>query len=281
MVLGGFLGIGGDKSSSDSSFTQTGTKLSSGVSLEDTTQATKQTTDTQQTQTQTQTEDQTRNLSQQDLQFVESLDQDTQDLLKAFLADTATSNDAKGLSDFIANRAVSGDMTESIAAIVENARFQGEQDIGRAVTGNANLAGSTLNSFVQQTAGEQYADLNVQLAGLEGELAFKAREIETAELSAALEGIIGAEAGKTGNVVGIADVLKGATQQTTGTTEQQTALQSQTQSETLASIVEALSALQTGTARTKTGEVINLDASGTGTTSSKSLNFGLGISGGI
>jgi len=259
--MGFSLGFGSSKGSSSSAFSQKGTKDSNANKFSRSSIANDQTTNTTQASQSDKSAFSDQALSQEDLQFVNNLDTDTQNLLKSFLSDTATSNDAKGLADFVATRAIGGDLTKSIEDIVSNARLQGKQDIGRATVGNANEAGSSLNSFVQQTAGEQYADLNSQLAGLTGELNFKAREIQSAELSQALQGIINADSSQAANVSGIANVLKGATQETSGSSMQKGTSSSTEQSSQLSTILEALTSLQRGTEYSNTSERIKLDSS--------------------
>lgn len=124
-------------------------------------------------------------------------------------------------------------ISSQIAPIIANARRQGERDIGRGRTQLAGAAGSGLDSGVVAATAEAEADLASRLAALESELAINARGVETDERTRAITALLaGGEAGanletlgsrtQVGNVAEIANLLRGASAETTTTGEAQT-----------------------------------------------------------
>ena len=194
------------------------------------------------------------------LQTISLLDEQTGITLRDLLERIAISDEAAGtgaaadiasardLSAFMKSRAIGGDNTADIAAIIEAARTQGTKDIGRANTQFAAQAGSGLNTVVEKLRQEGLTDLNVQLAGLEGQLNFEADKLQSQDLVSALASLT--EVGKTGQAIGsdtiksitqIAEILKGSEGTISVATEEQ-----QTTNEVQA-IIEAMQALTEGT----------------------------------
>ena len=194
------------------------------------------------------------------LQTISLLDEQTGITLRDLLDRIAISDEAAGtgaagdiasardLSAFMKTRAIGGDNTADIAAIIEAARAQGTEDIGRANTQFATQAGSGLNTVVEKLKQEGLTDLNVQLAGLEGQLNFEADKLQSQDLVSALASLT--EVGKTGQAIGsdtiksitqIAEILKGSEGTVSIATEEQ-----QTTNEVQA-IIEAMQALTEGT----------------------------------
>ena len=159
---------------------------------------------------------------------------------------------AAGTGDFIDNE---------IGAIVSNARRQGERQLGQNVIAAQQQVGGSANSFAGLVEAIGTADLESNLARLESELALTGRQLESADLNTALQGLLqsgqltaGAGTSEIANIAQLADVLRGAEETTvqdvTGTQQQQAA--EETEVNTLIEILRELEEVQTGRSDTAT-----------------------------
>ncbi len=208
----GLLGIGGSKSKEESKSTSKLERI--------------------QTETSTGQKDTTSTLSQEDLKTISSLDDQTKELLTGFLT-TLTENAASteeqdrigGILDILQERALTteADINAQTGALVDEARRQGEKQLGQQVTSLAQATGSSQNSLVQQSATEGAQDLETRLAALGSEFALKARESETDDLNQLIQAIgsgAQAEGQNVSSIAAIANILKGASVTSAGTSTQ-------------------------------------------------------------
>jgi len=184
----------------------------------------------------TQTEDTTgekstaSTLSNEDLKTISSLDEETKALLTDFLVqlgDAAGEDTAQisGIIDILQEKALTAeeDINANTAALINDARLQGEKALGRSVTSLATATGSSQNSLVSQIANEGAVDLESRLTALGSEFALQARGAEVAELNSLISAIGQKSAVGTQDISGIAslaNVLKGASVTSTGASTQ-------------------------------------------------------------
>lgn len=139
-------------------------------------------------------------------------------ILQSFATPEATGARAD-IGTMLSERAATApeDIQALIDPIVAEARTQGERKLGQAGQAISREAGSSLNSLVQLLQAEGGAELESRLGSLAGQLGLQGRQIATGEATSALTAT-------GGEVSRIADILKGATQETTATgiSEEQT-----------------------------------------------------------
>lgn len=137
------------------------------------------------------------------------LDQEVQDQIAELISGIGGGADIGELFGLRQERALSSeaDIAGSIEGIVNQARSEGEQQIGRDLVGFQNAAGSSLNTLVRSLETEGRTDLETSLGGLQGQLELQGRQLTTDELSG-LTGDISAGVGDLGGI------LKGATAET-------------------------------------------------------------------
>lgn len=122
-----------------------------------------------------------------------------------------------------------GAIAEDIDAIVGEARRTGEQELTRQGTRLSEAAGSSLNTVNADLLNRGRADLESGLASLAGQLGIRGRELASQDLSTAFAGLVeGLQTGANVELAGqalpieqiaaLAQILKGATAQTTGRT---------------------------------------------------------------
>lgn len=209
-----------------------------------------------------------KTLSEQ-LSTVSALDAETQQALEQLLGGL----DVGGLSEAQSERALgTEDRLSGITdAIIENARAQGEEDVGVALQGFARSAGSSQNTIVQQLGLKESGRVNREIADLAATLGIQVDQLTTAG--------IGEAAGAQGDLTTqLAGILKGAETRTATTGEQTT------ETDIVTALQEILATTETGTQVTQTTEEELVDAlvSGTktasGTGSGKSSEVGGGFS---
>ena len=91
-----------------------------------------------------------------------------------------------------------GEISTGDKAIVEAARREGQQEIGRSETLLATAGGSRLSSFVQGATAEAQAGLATSIGQLTGELSARGEERRIAETSALLDVLKGATTERVG-----------------------------------------------------------------------------------
>ena len=164
----------------------------------------------------------------------------------------------------LANRALGADQTsaDAIAAIVEASRAAGERTLTRATTTAAQQAGSAFNSFVQELGSRGAADLETQLAGLQGQLGLQARQAGTQELLGAIEAFGRTAETDTRQVASLVDALKGAVTSAVEVGDASQVARTEEQ-QTINTLQEILRALQESA---NTESVTTVDAQGSTTT---------------
>jgi len=186
-------------------------------------------------------------------QQISSLSPEIQALVESLITQQATGQSgASELQNLLVQRAQTADQAFDPTAILNEARRQGEQQLGRTKVALSQQAGSSMNSLVQQLIGEQRGALESQLASLAAQLTQAGRQAATQEIA-------GAATLPQQNLTQLLEVLKGATVTGTTTTEQLTTQEAKTV-QTLREIVDAL-----------------LKSNTTGTTKSKSSGFSLSL----
>lgn len=125
------------------------------------------------------------------------------------------------------------DILGQIQPIVSEARRSGERQIGRARTDLGTVTGSTQDSTAVAATAEAEAALQSQLAALESELTIGARNTQTDEMTRAITAMLGsAQAGGelanlgvtsgVGNITEVANLLRGASAETSSTGQVET-----------------------------------------------------------
>ena len=151
--------------------------------------------------------------TQQD-QTLSLLDDETQELLTNLLQGVAGGDQLGEINQVLADRALSAD--EDLAgmneAIVTNARGQLEERLGQTMQQLARTAGSSQNSLVAQLGLDEAAAVERELADLSSTLGLQTRRVATEELQ-------GAQASGQSLAIQLAEVLKGATQVGSSTSE--------------------------------------------------------------
>lgn len=274
-ILG--LNLGLSKSKSSGASKTTGTSRRSGTANKSTTNrqtnrqtGTKSTTGTSQRSGSTSSQES----GKQDLSsLVSNLDAGTQEQLQEIIKSIGSPSDIKAISGSLSERALNADkaLAGNTQAALDVAERRGKRSIGQSQTSLSKAAGSTQNSLVQQIGLEADTNLQVELAGLESTLNAANRRQSTEELQGAL-------AGQTSSITDVANILKGATQQTTqqtNTTKLSSALQDLLQTSSSTEVQDLLSELL-GTSKSK--QTISERASSASSTnsSSKGTNVGLG-----
>lgn len=176
------------------------------------------------------------------------LDIETQDFVKDLIAQLGGDISLEGkdlMSDLAASisaraQTAETDIAAQISPIVTGARAEGERQLQALQTQLAQQAGGSLaNTLVTSSTAQGRADLETQIAKLEGELTLQARGQVTQELTAALQGAAGLsaeEARPTENITNLLNILKGAQVEQTQLGEAATTTES-----TLNRILDALS----------------------------------------
>ena len=160
----------------------------------------------EQTQTGSQTAESLTDILGTQISETTTLDPITQALLQGLVGQTAGTVGGGGLVDLLTQRAQQAEdaFTSSVAPIVEQARTQTEEQIGRAQTQLAGGAGSSLNTLVQQLGLEERRKGETALASLTAQLGTAARQAGTQEITGAVNTSLG-------QLTQIVDLLKGAT----------------------------------------------------------------------
>ncbi len=199
------------------------------------------------TESGTQSGSSTTQQTAQNQQQTTLLDKETQDILQGLLASIAggagpggttlppelqgASGDILDFAGLLGDRAggAEASLNADNAAILSEAKRQGTNTIEAGTRRAAEGAGSNLNSIVLSAEASGKADLESRLGALSADLNFRSREMSTQELLSAFGALT--EGAKTGtdvtlagqgqgvaNVSNLANVLKGATAETTGGT---------------------------------------------------------------
>lgn len=179
-----------------------------------------------------------------ELGLTSTLDEETQAFVKNLIGDLGAGRidaDSELLSELTTSiversKTAQADVTESISAITDASRLEGEQQLQSLQTQLAQQSGGSLaNTLVASSTAIGRADLESKLAKQQGELTLAGREQVTQELTAALGGASSQQASQVQNISGLLSILKGST------TEQQVTGRAETSSETeLARILESL-----------------------------------------
>jgi len=211
--------------------------------------------ETDETEISTQTSTQQQSGQQQ--ATTSSLDLETQNLLKEMIqsigADLLSDEDSdlQGLVTLISERAGSSqqDIFNQISPIIDDARLQGEQELQKLQTQLAQQAGgSTANTLVASSTAVGRANLESSLAKTSGELNLSARQIQTDELSKAVQGLVQAEQGKQApvqNISSLLNILKGSTVEQSQVNEAQSSAESE--------LIRILDSLTKTSTESKTG----------------------------
>ncbi len=200
-------------------------------------------------------------------QTIQQLDAETQSILQSLVGTlnegltagggTILSPEVTGavsgnldFSNLLAQRAgeTEGVIRDDTEGIITEARRQGENALELQGTALARGAGSNLNSIVQAINAQGRSDLETQLGGLRGQLGIQARQAGSQDLATALGALVesarsGADIEIAGQTAGtqqiaqLAEILRGATQTTTGAVQ---ATGRATQDEQITQLLEAL-----------------------------------------
>lgn len=171
-----------------------------------------------------------RDLEEETKQTTRLLSQELQDVLEnlAITLTESTAGAASGgrqisdIATLLFDRAIGAqdELTEQNQAIIGEARRKGTKAVERLETDLAQAAGGrTSNKFVQLASAEGFSELESQLAALEAELGIEARNIQSQEFGQAIQAFAtgaGTEATTSNAIAQIVQVLRGATQVTTG-----------------------------------------------------------------
>jgi len=255
------LSLGGSKGSTESSFDE---ESQEDIKKSQVTQATrtaesrtaKDTTGrTETTGTQAET---SKTLSEQ-LSTVSALDEETQQQLRDLLGGLGTGE----LSQAQQERALGAEdrLSGITDAIIENARAQGEEDVGQVLQQFSRSAGSSQNTIVQQLGLQESGRVNREIADLAATLGIQVDQLVTQEIS-------GAASAQGDLTTQLASILKGA-ETRTATTGEQTA-----QTDIVTALQEILATTERGTQVTKTSEQELLDALASSTKTAKGKGTG-------
>ncbi len=218
------------------------------------------------TQTTKQTQKDTQKTTGTAQQEVTQLPQEVQDILVNLIkaqagqltpgegGGPATGGELANVAQQLLERAEGAEsaLNSQNAATLSEARRKGSQEIGRGVTELATAAGSSQNSFVQQSGLEAQTQLESSLAALNANLNIEARNTASKEFVDAAN-LFGqsAQAGgqSTGSLANLVQQLRGGTTVTTDETQQNVTGESTLDSQQ--KLQEIVKALTVGTSKTK------------------------------
>lgn len=193
-----------------------------------------------------------------------TLDEETQKFIKSLIGDISSGGiDANNellseLTKSVVERSktAQADVTDSIAAITDASRLEGEQQLQQLQSQLAQQSGGSIaNTLVASSTAVGRATLESQLAKQKGELTLAGREQVTGELNAALTGASSQQSSQIQNISGLLGILKGGT-----STQESTGKASSTTESELTRILESLTTA--ASTSNKSGSSFDLGLSG-------------------
>lgn len=245
------FGVGGSEERSKTRTTTTGTKNIEEKQTQQQTGTQKTTGETRQESTSRFLDPETEALLQNTIQAIAGGGGGAADLAASGIGAGQQSID---FANLLTQRAVgTGDFVqEQIAPILSEARRVGEDELGRQVTRTGQQAGSNLNSFVQLAAAEGRADLESQLAALNADLVLQGRELESRDVATAANALQTAgvsastpQAQNVEQITSLANILRGATAETTGTAQQEQSTETEQLATALREVLETFKTTST------------------------------------